>query len=84
MAHHGRGIGTGSCYYNISLFVIILCILGAGAFLAFSGLKNRNPDRCTPVHTAADAAASGGVIPVMILAVLVPIAECRAGGPVPV
>ena len=79
LASH-RGLGTDYCHYNISLSVIISCVMGAGAFLAFSGLKNRNPDRRMLVRISAVTAVFGGLILVMIFAVLAPIAECRAGG----
>ncbi len=76
---HGNGfLSEKTCYYHGSLSVIVSCIIGAGAFLTFSGLKNIRLDRRITMRTFVIPAIFGVVILIMIFAVLSPIASCRA------
>ncbi len=79
LVSHGKSYWTEeACYYHGSLSVIISCIVGAGAFLTFSGLKNIRSDRRITMRTFVIPAIFGVIILIMIFAVLSPIASCRA------
>ena len=61
------------CYYYGSKSVVVSCIVGAGAFLTFSGLKNLGSDRRITMRTFVIPAIFGVIILIMWFAVEIPV-----------